>query len=266
MKSNSSLILVVLVCLALFFGFQNRPAMPTASAQTPTSPEADCDKSRSLQVNGTAVVYVTPDRATVQLGVQSNGLTPDAVHEENLRAIQRVITAVKSLGVELKYITTDHYIINPVYSDYSSLVIQGYRIDNTVSITLNNVALTDDVILNALKSGANEVRDVQFYTSELRKYRDQARDLAMQAAGEKAIALASAANAKTGCILSASENIISQYYGFWRGGRDLGNWAQNVIQNASPASGAVQSLGDGSPVSLGQIAVQAQITASYSLK
>ena len=38
----------------------------------------------------------------------------------------------------------------------------------------------------ALKAGVNQVNNVEFYTSELRKYRDQARELAMKAAKEKA--------------------------------------------------------------------------------
>jgi uncharacterized protein len=266
MKTSTSVILTIAVCLCLYFGLQYLFRVPTASAQTPSTGDVDCDKSRSLQVSGTAVINVVPDRAMIQLGVQSNGLTPDAVHAENMRAIQKVINAIKALGIESKSISTDHYIVMPLYSDYSELFIKGYRIDNTVSITLSDVSLADDLILNALKNGANEVRNVQFYTSELRKVRDQARDLAMQAAGEKASALASAANAKTGCILSISENIVSQYYGGWRSGRDAGIWAQNVIQNAGPSEGATQTLGDGSPVSLGQIAVQAQVSASYSLK
>ena len=121
------------------------------------------------------------------------------------------------------------------------------------------------MLLAALKSGANEVQDVQFYTSELRKYRDQARDLAVKAAGEKAQALSGAAGAQVGCVISITENTSTQYYGSWRGGRDTALWAQNTFQNALPAQGAT-AQGDDSPISLGQIAVRAEVNASYSLK
>jgi len=122
----------------------------------------------------------------------------------------------------------------------------------------------DDVLIAALKTGANEVQDVQFYTSELRSYRDQARALAMQAAQEKAQALAGAAGAQADCVLHISENSWVSYYGGWRGGRQAAIWAQNVMQNSGGEAGTVE-LGE-SPISLGQIAVRAEVSASYSLR
>jgi len=239
---------------------------PAHATALPTAPAAsDCDSSRSIHVSGAAVVYVTPDRALLQLGVQSNGVTPDAVRRANAQEIQKVIQVVGDLGVQAKDIATDYYIVYPVYDDYNSLVIKGYRIDNTVSITLRDVGLADDVIIAALKAGANEVQDVQFYSSELREYRDQARALAMKAAGEKAQAVAGAAGAQTGCILSISENSWYQYYGSWRGGRETALWAQNVIQNSGPSQGGT-ALMDDSPITLGQIAVRAEVDAGYSLR
>ena len=257
-------ILVVLVVLALGVW---RPMPAAAAAPTPPlAGDSSCSTGRSVQVSGAAVVYVTPDRALLQLGVQSNGATPDGTQSANFQKIQRVISAVRALGVDAKDIATDAYIVYPVYQDYNSLEIKGYRIDNIVSITLRDINLADDTILAALKAGANEVQDVQFYTSELRKYRDQARALAVTAAGEKAQALAGAAGAQTGCVLTISENTWTQYYGSWRGGRETALWAQNTIQNASPAQGASSSQADDSPISLGQLAVRAEVSATYSLK
>lgn len=256
---------LALVAVLVVLGWNN--LRPPAQATTPPAAPADqaCDSSRSIQVSGAAVVYVNPDRALLQLGVQSNGLTPDAVRKENSEEIQKVIRAVGELGVQAKDIATDYYIVYPVYDDYSSLVISGYRIDNTVSITVRDVSLADDILIAALKAGANEVQDVQFYSSELRKYRDQARALAMDAAGEKAQDLADAAEAQAGCVLSISENSWYQYYGSWRGGRETALWAQNVIQNAgTPQGDLFQS--DDSPITLGQIVVRAEVSASYSLR
>lgn len=256
-------ILVVLV-LSMW-----RPqAASSVAAQTPTTQATDsaCDKSRSVSVSGAAVINVTPDRALIQLGVQSNGSTPDATRAENQQSIQKIISAMRALGIDAKDIATDHYIVYPIYENYDAMRIRGYRIDNTVSITLRKIDLADDAIINALKVGANEVQNVQFYTSELRKYRDEARDLATKAAREKAQALAAAAGSQTGCVVSISENIWSQYYGTWRGGRETTMWAQNVIQNAAPAAASSQTQSDDSPISLGQIAVRAEVSVSYSLK
>ena len=239
---------------------------PSAAVLAAPTAAATCDSTRSVQASGAAVVYVMPDRALLQLGVQSNASTPDAARSANQQEVQRLTAAVRALGVDAKDIATDYYIVYPVYQNYDALTIIGYRIDNTVSITVRDVSLADDVILAALKNGANEVQDVQFYTSELRKYRDQARTLAVTAAHEKAQALSAAAGAQAGCVLSISENTSSQYYGSWRGGRETALWAQNVSQNVSPASGSVTGLGDDSPISLGQIAVRAEVAASFSIQ
>lgn len=265
MKPTSNYLKLAFVGVLVVLGLNSWH--PLVQATTPTSAlttEA-CGNTRSVQVSGAAVIYVSPDRALLQLGVQSNGATPDAVHSANARDIQKVIRAISDLGVQAKDIATDYYLVYPVYQDYNSLVIKGYRIDNTVSITLRDVNLADDVLVAALKAGANEVQDVQFYSSELRKHRDQARELAMKAAGEKAQALASAAGAHADCIMTISENTWSQYYGSWRGGRETALWAQNVIQNAGTSQGMSLEIDD-SPITLGQIAIRAEVEASYSLK
>ena len=249
----------------VILGLGLRQPQVQATALPAAQPQGTCDTERSVKVSGAAVVYVTPDQALLQLGVQTNGATPDTVRSTNAQEIQNVIQAVSVLGVSAKDIATDYYIVYPVYDDYSSMSIKGYRLDNTVSITLRDVNLADDAIIAALRAGANEVQDVQFYSSELRKYRDQARALAMQAAGEKAQDLAGAAGAQAGCILSISENTWSQYYGSWRGGRATALWAQNVIQNATTPESELMQMDD-SPITLGQIAVRAEVDASYSLE
>jgi len=161
-----------------------------------------------------------------------------------------------------KSIATDRYIIFPVYDNYDDMVPKGYRIDNVVAVTLEDVGKTSQVIEAALEAGANQVQDVQFYTSELRRYRDQARDLAMKAAREKAEALATAGGAQVGCLMDINENSWSSYYGSGSVGRERATWTQNVVQNA-PAN---RVPSDETPISVGQIAVRAEISASFSLR
>jgi hypothetical protein len=224
-----------------------------------------CNTGRSIRVTGAAIVNVTPDRALIKLGVESNDRTPDGVQAMNTRAIRQVIDAVRALGVADQDITTDNYVVYPVYDDYNSLRIKGYRIDNVVAITLKDVSRASDVVVAAFNAGANQVLDVQFYTSELRRYRDQARELAMTAAAEKAQALAKAGGTETGCVMQIGENSWSYYTGWWGSRRDQSTMTQNVVQNAAPGPGS----GDGSdegPISLGQIVVRAEIDASFSLK
>ena len=269
MKSISptfnAILAAILAFTILAFGWPTLRVQ--AATPTPAPPEAQpaCDTGRSVQVSGTAVVNVVPDRVFIQLGVQSNGTTVSEVQTANSAAIQKVIQALHALGIPDKDIATDWYVIDPLYDDYDSLYIKGYRIHNLVGVTLREVGKTSSLIAAALQAGANQVVNVEFYTSELRKYRDQARAMAMQAAAEKASALAGAAGAKVGCVVTISENSWSYYNGGW-GGSNGGLWTQNAVQNASPGGGGSAAGSDDGPVSLGQISVQAQVGVTYSLK
>jgi uncharacterized protein YggE len=258
---NGTLV-AILVFIILVIGLPGKQAQATAPRQ---DSDAACNTGRSISVSGAAVVNVPPDRAQIQLGVQSNGLTPRDVEDANTRATRRVIDVLKGLGIEAKDITTDWYVIDPIYDDYNSLVIKGYRINNLVAVTLRDVSLVSRVIAVSLEAGANQVANVELYTSELRKYRDQARELAMQAANEKAQALANAAGADTGCVLSINENSWSYYNGWWYGQNNTNLWAQNTVQNVAPTGNQGTGNDDG-PVSLGQISVRAEVNATYSLK
>lgn len=257
-------LLVLLLLSTRFPDVHAHPALAAANPQPTAESILACDPSRSVQVSGSAMINVIPDRVMIQLGVQSNGVTTDAVQSADSKAIQAVMKALRAQGIEAKDIATDYYVIEPIYESYDSLYIKGYRINNIVAITLREVQKTSVVIAAALSAGANQVVDVEFYTNDLRQYRDQARELAMEAAQEKAQALATAAGAEAGCVLNITENSWSYYNGWWYG-RSQNLWTQNTVQNSAPASGVGSNTGD-EPISLGQISVKAEVSATFSLK
>ncbi len=260
----------ILVGFVLFSVLPNAHAGATATPAPTQAAEVACDDSRSVSVSGTAVVNVVPDRVLIQLGVQSNGRTAAAVQAANSDAIERVVRVIKAFQVDAKDISTDWYVIEPLYDDYESLHIKGYRINNTVAITLRDVTKTNDVVTAALQGGANQVINVELYTSELRKYRDQAREMAMKAAVEKAQALAEAGGAQAGCVRSISENTWSYYNGwyggFGGGGRTQDLWTQNASQNAAPSATQESALSEAGPLSLGQISVKAEVSVTFGLQ
>jgi len=104
----------------------------------------------------------------------------------------------------------------------------------------------------------------EFRTSELRKYRDQARQMAIKAAKEKAVALAKELDMTVGTPRNISENGVG-YWGYtggwwgWGGGRGQ-YMSQNSIQQA-PAGGGE----GGQTMPLGQIAVRAQISVTFDI-
>ena len=278
MKQYSTVINTALTCTLIFIlisiGLPNLNVRASA-ASTPTprptevSTQSICDPARAIHVTGTAVVNVKPDRALIQLGVQSNGRTAREVQARNSATINQVVKALNKLGIDSKDIATDWYTIDPVYEDYNDLHIKGYRIHNIIQITMRDVDKTNDAIVAAFTAGANEVENVEFYTSELRKYRDQAREMAMKAAVEKAKALAITAGTETSCVLDINENSWSYFnhWSRWYGWNNNQNvWTQNAVQNISPSEGNESPTPDDGPVSAGQISIRAEVTAAFGLK
>lgn len=278
MKQIQIIVNTVLACALIFLlivtGMPNMQAHASTATPPPSTtepaPQSACDSTRAISVSGIAVVNVKPDRALIQLGVQSNGRSAKEAQARNTATINQVTKALKALGIESKDIATDWYTIEPLYEDYDSLYIKGYRIHNIIAITMRDVGKTNDAIAASFQAGANQVVNVEFYTTELRKYRDQAREMAMTAAAEKAKALANTAGADVGCVLSINENTRSSFnnwWSWWYGwGQNQNLMTQNVVQNAAPAGGGETPTLDDGPVSTGQISIRAEVNATFGLQ
>ncbi|MFT3891711.1 MAG: SIMPL domain-containing protein [Anaerolineales bacterium] len=276
MKQFSTVINTALTCTLIFIlvsiglpSLNVRASAASTPQPTEVTVQSVCDPARAIHVTGTAVVNVKPDRALIQLGVQSNGKTASEVQIRNSATINQVVKALSKLGIESKDITTDWYTIEPIYEDYDYLRIKGYRIHNIIQITMRDVDKTNEAIVTAFTAGANEVENVEFYTSELRKYRDQAREMAMNAAMEKAKALATTAGTDTSCVLDINENSWSYFnqWSWWYGRNQNQNlWTQNAVQNIAPSEGSETPTIEDGPVSAGQISIRAEVNASFGLK
>ena len=99
MKQFSTIVNTILVCTLIFIllsvglsNFNVHAAATTPTVEvTPEPQTATCDSTRSIQVNGVAVVNVTPDRALIKLGVQSNGRSAEDAQAKNSATINQVI-------------------------------------------------------------------------------------------------------------------------------------------------------------------------------
>jgi len=219
----------------------------------------------SISVNGDAVVKVVPDEVVLTLGVETRHEELSTAKRHNDERVQRVISVAKHLGIQEKYIQTDFINISPEYEYRSDGIdrIVGYRIGKTVQITLRDINQFDELLASALEAGANYVHGVDFRTTELRKYRDQARALAIKAAEEKAQALAE----ELGRTAGEPQSIVEQSSGWWSSynswwGSRWGSYvSQNVIQNAG-----LQAFTTEGGTALGQISVNASVHVTFELK
>lgn len=254
MKSQSvvgTILLTIVAGLLIWNVLDIRPATPAAVA-------SESAITRSITVSGSSAIRVQPDRVVVVFGVETFAKTPSGSQAENAELSRKVLDAIRAHGVEERDIATDRFNLQPGYEDgYYHRQIVGYWTVNTIAVTLRDVEKLEPVMIDALETGATSVDEVEFSVTNLRQLRDEARELAVKAALEKAEAIAAAAGVAVGDVTHISENDWHYgYFGFWRsGGRQWTNY-QNVVQGL--ASEGALTLEDGS-ISLGQIVVKAQV-------
>ncbi|MGI0025773.1 MAG: SIMPL domain-containing protein [Nitrososphaera sp.] len=137
-----------------------------------------------VSTSGTATVKVDPDKVTITVGVDTQGMTAEEAATKNAELMAKVIAALKELGVTDDQISTSWYNVFPIY-DYRSppcieiypqppdcapkSEITGYRASNSLSVTLDADKDVGKVIDGAVKAGANNVNGVYFFVSEERQ-------------------------------------------------------------------------------------------------
>ncbi len=214
---------------------------------------------RSISTSGDAVVYVAPDEVVVNFGVETADPGLEKAKMLNDAAAAKLVSAIKTLGIETKDIQTDNMDIEIRYKD-NNLVVAGYVVRRGYAVTLRDPKKFEQLTTTAIQAGANRLLGFEYRSTALRKHRDTARRMAIKAAHDKAVDLADALNCQIGAPRSIQEG--GGYAGYW--GSRWG-WAGNAMaQNtAQVAPGGESEGGEATP--LGQIAIRAQVSVTFDL-
>ena len=223
---------------------------------------ADETPPRSISTSGEAIVYVKPDEVNVTFGIETFDADLDKSKAINDGASSRLLKAIKGLAIEDKYIQTDTLTIEISYrSNRPWEGIAGYFARRQYSVKLKDTRQFEKLIDTGLKNGANQLLGFEFRTTELRKYRDQARKMAAKAAREKAIDLAGELDCAVGKPRTISEGYAGSYGGYsWRMNNSI-QMAQNAVQEIPAGAGGDQDQ----TMPLGQLAIRAQISVTFDL-
>ena len=163
-----------------------------------------------ITVAGRGEVKVSPDRATIQISVQTRGTTAAAAAAENASRQQAVLAALKALGLGGDQLSTINYNVYPEqrFEQGKDPIVVGYNVTNTIVADVRKLTQVGPVIDAALAHGANMISSLQFYAANT----EAARRTAIAAAIEKAHADAdAAARAAHGSLGSLLEINIGSY-------------------------------------------------------
>lgn len=253
-KLSSSLILTT--CLAITSG---------------TAAFAQYEPQKTIAVSADAQINVVPDKVLITLGVETIDADLRAAKTANDDSCAKIISTARSFKIAAKDIQTDFISIQPQYSSrdvsrpYELIHIVGYTVHKSMQITLRDFSTFDSFLSTAVAAGANHVLNIEFRTSDLRRYRDQVRESAIKAAREKADALASALGQKVGKAISIRENQSNSWSSYDDAWRDRSYNRQYQSQNVSQSPPSNDSGAEGEATAPGQTRVSAAVYIVFQL-
>ena len=206
----------------------------------------------SIRVTGVGEVKVKPDIARLEIGVQT--LDKDAARavRRNAAHADAVIRAIRSLGVRDSDIQTSGLELSAEYTEEKDPKFKGYKVSNTVTITLRKIGDVGKTLDAAVRAGANVATNVTFDINDADKEKAQ----------EEAT-LQAVADAKREAILLAKASGIKdiELYALNKDGAYQFDFTKN---RTNLAGGNIQGgISATYPVAPGRISIGANVTAIY---
>lgn len=180
-------------------------ALLAAPALAASSGTADTGTTLEMQV--TASVKGTPDLATIEAGVVTEGRDAATALSDNSGRMARVVAALKREGVAAADIQTARVALQPRYhyTPEKAAELTGFQATNSVRVTLRDVARAGAVLDALAAEGANQISGPDFSFADPEPLADKARADAVRTARARADVYAKAAGLKVGRIVSMRE-------------------------------------------------------------
>lgn len=216
---------------------------------------AASDQSRpTLSVSGSGEAFLAPDIAYIYIGVHTERPTAAEAVAENTSQTEELIKGLTDFGIDAKDIRTTNFSIWPM-DQFDPLTgrptgEKTYAVDNTVYVTVRELARLGDLLDAAVQAGANTVNSVQFDVADKDEALKQARAQAVEDAKSQAESLAQAADLSLGEIQSISF-VDAQPYPIFEGKGGGGG--------AAAEAAAV-------PIQPGQLTFTVTVNVTYTLK
>lgn len=177
-----------------------------AGAQTP--PPAPPPARPAVVTSGEGVVKRAPDRAWVQVTVESRARSPREAQKLNAAAMSAVLQKLKSAGgLPGDAIQTRAYDLQPEY-DYANgkQTLRGYLARNSLEVRVDDLPRLGEVLDVAVSSGANAVGNIRFDLKDRDAAEREALRLAVDDARKRADAAASGAGLQVERVVRIEEH------------------------------------------------------------
>jgi hypothetical protein len=203
----------------------------------------------TISVSGSAEKKLTPDTASLSIGVIVQSPTANEASTRNAALMNAVIGELKSIGLEDREIQTSYVSIQPVYDNTGNPTIVAYSASNTVQVTTQMLENVSSIIDRSTSAGANQIGGITFSVSDGQQQavRSELFQAAVTDARSKADELASS----LGITLVGVQTVSVS---------DVGS-VQPIYRGAPMAEAAVST-----PVQPGEATVSTSVQVTYIIK
>ncbi|MFC5568470.1 SIMPL domain-containing protein [Lysobacter yangpyeongensis] len=189
--------------LAAFLSLGAFTSMPTNAQTTPFV----ATDGTLLNVSAQGEARRVPDIARMSTGVVTRATDANAAMRANAEQMAKVVAAIKAAGIADRDVQTSGINLNPTYQyrDNQPPTITGYEANNTVSITVRDVAKLGKILDTLAAVGANQINGPSFDVDRKDEALDEARQKAVASAQARAEMYAKTLGMKVRRIVSISE-------------------------------------------------------------
>ncbi|MDQ2711141.1 MAG: SIMPL domain-containing protein [Acidobacteriota bacterium] len=209
-------------------------------------------RARFVRASGDATVSVKPDQAEINIGVSTRAATAQTASSQNAEQSSQVLSAMKHTLGASGQVKTSGYSLNPQY-DYQNghpPRLNGYEASNTVTVTVDDLALLGKVIDAATGTGANNVNGISFKLRDVSAVRAQVLGDAAVRARANAEAIAKALGVQVVGLLSAEPSEVPTIRPMMR----------------SFVAGAAKAQAVATPIEAGDLDIHATVTVTLEVR
>jgi uncharacterized protein YggE len=148
----------------------------------------------SVSVVGEAQMKVSPDQVVFTFEIITANKSLAVAKRENDTRSAKTLLATKSFPISADDIQTDSLTISPQYTGprdpRGERVLIGYEVTKRMLITLRELDKIDMFLAKAIEAGVNRVAAISIENSQMQKFQEQVRSMAVKNARAKASAYA----------------------------------------------------------------------------
>jgi uncharacterized protein YggE len=194
-----------LTAAAFVLGAFAAPVLSTQAAAQMSMPQPP----PQIVVSGRGEVQVAPDRAQVQVGMETQAKTAALASQENNKKQTAILAAIRALGIPAAQIQTLNYSVMPMQrydQNTQRVVIDGYQVSNIVQVVTDKIEQAGPIIDAALTNGGNRVAGLDFLVKDRAKAQETALTKAVESARRQAEVAATAAGGQITELLELNIN------------------------------------------------------------